>query len=155
MLGGGGRVGRGVLPLVDDSLDIMLPSYRSPRRSLCSLLRRLWLMYLETHLHKYRTYSKSMGNYLQGQVEVSTYQGDSYSNVLSLALRLGFLLLQSRGMSTQLGFDNEVVLLRNRLVCRVAVEVLVSFIAKKEIPSRRRGTYGVVLCVLCVPSAHS
>ena len=38
--GGGGRVGRGVFPLVDDSLDMMPPSYRSPGRSLRRLLRR-------------------------------------------------------------------------------------------------------------------
>ena len=121
-------MGRGVLPLVDDSLDIMLPSYRSPGRSLRSLLRRLWLMCLQTRLNKYCSYTKSMRNYLQGRVEVSRYQSDSYSNVLSLYLRLGFLLLQSRGMFTQLGFDNEVVLLRNRLVRRFAIKVLVSFI---------------------------
>ena len=122
-------MGRGVLPLVDDSVDIILPSYRSPGRSLRSLLRRLWLMYLQTRLNIYRTYSKSMENYLPGQVKVSRYQSDSCSNVLSLYLRLGFLLLQWRGMSTQLGFDNEVVLLRSRLIRRVAVDVLVSFVA--------------------------
>ena len=29
------------------------------------------------------------------------------------------------------------------------------FITKKNFPSGRRGTYRVVLCVLCVPNAHS
>ena len=133
-------MGRGVLPLVDDSLDIMLPSYRCPGRSLRSLLRRLWLMYLQTRLNKYRTYSKSMENYLQGQVKVSMYQSNSCSNVLSLYLRLGFLLLQSKGMSTQLGFDNEVILLRRRLIRRVAVKVLVSIVAPVGRIDRFRST---------------
>ena len=41
--GGGGTVGCEVLMLVDDSLDIMLPRYRNPDRSLSSLLRHLYL----------------------------------------------------------------------------------------------------------------